>query len=68
VTTAVLMEGNAQYAYLSCCMCAPAWLEPDIAARAAASLISSRGPFRSVWLLIESDIGAQSVVNPPAAD
>jgi len=33
----------------------PLWIDDRLAANAGAELLKSRGPFRRVWALVESD-------------
>jgi ribulose-5-phosphate 4-epimerase/fuculose-1-phosphate aldolase len=55
VAAAFLFEENAHRAYLSAALGGPVWLAEDTAASAGAELIQSRGPFRRVWALVESE-------------
>jgi ribulose-5-phosphate 4-epimerase/fuculose-1-phosphate aldolase len=55
ITAAFLFEENAHRAWLSAGLGAPRFLEEALAVEAGAELIASRGPFRRVWALVESD-------------
>jgi ribulose-5-phosphate 4-epimerase/fuculose-1-phosphate aldolase len=55
VTGAFLLEENARRAWIAASMGEPAWLDAATAADAGAELIKSRGPFRRVWALVESE-------------
>jgi ribulose-5-phosphate 4-epimerase/fuculose-1-phosphate aldolase len=55
VAGAFLFEENAHRAYLSAPLGGPVWLDDETAASAGAELIKSRGPFRRVWALVESE-------------
>ena len=57
VAGAFLFEENAHRAYLSAPLGGPVWLDEETAASAGAELIKSRGPFRRVWALVESEDG-----------
>lgn len=58
VTAAFLLEENAHRAYLSCAIGNPVWIDDQLATDAAAELLRSRGPFRRVWALVESETKA----------
>jgi ribulose-5-phosphate 4-epimerase/fuculose-1-phosphate aldolase len=55
VTAAFLIEENAHRACVSAALGAPVWLDDETIAAAGEELISSRGPFRRVWAMVESD-------------
>jgi ribulose-5-phosphate 4-epimerase/fuculose-1-phosphate aldolase len=55
VASAFLFEENAHRAWLSAPLGGPIWLDEQTAASAGAELIKSRGPFRRVWALVESE-------------
>lgn len=55
VAAAFLLEDNAHRAYVSCVLGKPVWLDDQIAAKAGAELLETRGPFRRIWALVESD-------------
>ena len=57
VAAAFLIEENAHRAYVSCAMGKPVWLDEPTVAAAAEELLASRGPFRRVWALVESEAG-----------
>ncbi len=50
-----LFEENARRAAISASMGSPQWLDSNIASAAGEELLHSRGPFRRVWALVESD-------------
>jgi len=52
---AFLFEENAHRACVSATLGAPGWLDERTAASAGEELLSSRGPFRRVWALVEAD-------------
>ncbi len=52
---AFLFEENARRAHAAASMGRPLWIEDKLAADAGAELLKSRGPFRRVWALVESD-------------
>ncbi len=52
---AFLFEENAHRACVSAQLGKPVWIEEKMAADAGAELLKSRGPFRRVWALVESD-------------
>ena len=54
---AFLFEENARRACISAGLGQPVWIDDDTAAEAGAELIRSRGPFRRVWALVESEDG-----------
>ena len=58
VAAAFLLEENAHRAYVSCALGGPAWLDEKTVAEAGDELLRSRGPFRRVWAMVESDDGA----------
>jgi ribulose-5-phosphate 4-epimerase/fuculose-1-phosphate aldolase len=55
VTAAFLIEENAHRAYISAALGAPVWLDDETIAAAGDELIKSRGPFRRVWAMVESE-------------
>jgi len=55
VAGAFLLEENAHRAWVSASMGTPRWLDEATAAAAGTELIKSRGPFRRVWALVESE-------------
>jgi ribulose-5-phosphate 4-epimerase/fuculose-1-phosphate aldolase len=55
VAGAFVFEENARRACISASLGRPVWLDDDTAAAAGAELIESRGPFRRVWALVESE-------------
>jgi ribulose-5-phosphate 4-epimerase/fuculose-1-phosphate aldolase len=50
-----LFEENARRAAISAQLGKPVWLDEATAADAGAELLKSRGPFKRVWALVESD-------------
>lgn len=52
---AFLFEENAHRACVSAGLGKPVWIDERTAADAGAELLKSRGPFRRVWALVESD-------------
>ena len=55
VAGAFLFEENARRACISATLGAPVWLDDETAASAGAELLQSRGPFKRVWALVESE-------------
>jgi ribulose-5-phosphate 4-epimerase/fuculose-1-phosphate aldolase len=55
VAAAFLLEDNAHRAYVSCALGKPVWLDDQTAAEAREELLKTRGPFRRIWALVESD-------------
>jgi ribulose-5-phosphate 4-epimerase/fuculose-1-phosphate aldolase len=55
VAGAFLLEENAHRACVAASMGKPLWFDEATAADAGAELIKSRGPFRRVWALVESE-------------
>jgi hypothetical protein len=55
VAGAFLLEENAHRAWVCASMGKPLWLDEATAADAGAELLKSRGPFRRVWALVESE-------------
>jgi ribulose-5-phosphate 4-epimerase/fuculose-1-phosphate aldolase len=55
VAGAFLFEENAQRAQLAASMGTPRWIDPATATAAGEELLRSRGPFRRVWSLVESE-------------
>lgn len=55
VASAFLFEENAHRACISATLGAPQWIDEKTAAQAGAELIETRGPFRRVWALVESE-------------
>lgn len=55
VAAAFLIEENAHRAYVSCALGGPVWLDEKTIVDAGEELIRSRGPFRRVWAMVESD-------------
>lgn len=52
---AFLFEENARRACVAAGLGRPVWIDERVAADAGAELLESRGPFRRVWALVESD-------------
>ena len=52
---AFLFEENAHRACISASLGKPVWIDEDTAASAGSELLESRGPFRRVWALVESE-------------
>lgn len=52
---AFLFEENAHRACISAGLGKPVWLDEQTVADTAAELLESRGPFRRVWALVESE-------------
>jgi len=52
---AFLFEENARRAWIAAGLGKPVWLDERTAADAGAELVTSGGPFRRVWALVESD-------------
>ena len=50
-----LFEENARRAHVAASMGKPLWLDDTLAADAGGELLKSRGPFKRVWALVESD-------------
>ena len=55
VAGAFLFEENARRACISAALGAPAWLDERTSADAGTELLASRGPFKRVWALVESE-------------
>jgi len=55
VAAAFLFEENARRACISASLGRPVWLDEQTAADAGAELLKSRGPFKRVWALVESE-------------
>ena len=55
VAGAFLFEENAERACISASLGKPVWIDEATAASAGAELLESRGPFRRVWALVESE-------------
>ena len=55
VAGAFIFEENAERACISATLGEPLWLDDATAASAGAELLESRGPFRRVWALVESE-------------
>ena len=55
VAGAFLFEENARRACISASLGKPVWLDDQTAAEAGAELLKSRGPFKRVWALVESE-------------
>ena len=55
VAGAFLIEENARRAYISCAMGKPVWLDDATVAACAEEFKVSRGAFRRVWSMVESD-------------
>ena len=55
VAGAFLFEENARRACISASLGQPLWLDDQTAAEAGAELLKSRGPFKRVWALVESE-------------
>jgi ribulose-5-phosphate 4-epimerase/fuculose-1-phosphate aldolase len=55
VAGAFLFEENARRACVSAGIGRPVWLDEDTSAAAGQELLASRGPFRRVWALVESE-------------
>jgi len=54
---AFLFEENAHRACISAGLGKPVWLDEETAASAGTELLESRGPFKRVWALVESEDG-----------
>ena len=52
---AFLFEENAHRACISATLGKPLWIDGETAAAAGAELLASRGPFRRVWAMVESE-------------
>jgi ribulose-5-phosphate 4-epimerase/fuculose-1-phosphate aldolase len=52
---AFLFEENARRAMIAASMGQPVWLDDGLAAEAGGELLKSRGPFKRVWALVESE-------------
>ena len=50
-----LFEENARRAHAAASMGKPLWIDDQLAANAGGELLQSRGPFKRVWALVESD-------------
>ena len=50
-----LFEENARRAHAAASMGKPIWIDEKLAADAGGELLKSRGPFKRVWALVESD-------------
>jgi ribulose-5-phosphate 4-epimerase/fuculose-1-phosphate aldolase len=50
-----LFEENARRAHAAASMGRPVWIDDQLAADAGGELLKSRGPFKRVWALVESD-------------
>ncbi len=50
-----LFEENARRAHAAASMGKPLWIDDQLAADAGGELLKSRGPFKRVWALVESD-------------
>lgn len=57
VAGAFLFEENARRACISAGLGGVAWLDDETAAAAGRELLASRGPFKRVWSLVESEDG-----------
>ena len=55
VAAAFLFEENARRACIAASLGRPVWLDDETAAAAGKELLESRGPFRRVWALVESE-------------
>jgi L-ribulose-5-phosphate 4-epimerase len=55
VAGAFLIEENARRAYISCAMGKPVWLDDATIAACAEEFRATRGAFRRVWAMVESD-------------
>lgn len=55
VAGAFLFEENARRACMSASLGGLAWLDDETAAAAGRELLASRGPFKRVWALVESE-------------
>jgi ribulose-5-phosphate 4-epimerase/fuculose-1-phosphate aldolase len=55
VGASFLLEDNAHRAWISAAMGNPVWLDPDVMAEVEEEMLKSRGPFRRIWALCESD-------------
>jgi ribulose-5-phosphate 4-epimerase/fuculose-1-phosphate aldolase len=53
VTGAFFLEENAHRAYLSCTLGQPKWIAPELAESARQELVTTRGPFKRVWAMVE---------------
>lgn len=52
-----LFEENARRAHVAASMGKPIWIDVRMAADAGGELLESRGPFKRVWALVESEHG-----------
>lgn len=52
---AFLFEENARRAHAAASIGKPLWIDDKLAADAGGELLKSRGPFKRVWALVESD-------------
>lgn len=50
-----MFEENARRAHAAASMGKPVWIDDKLAADAGGELLKSRGPFKRVWALVESD-------------
>lgn len=55
VGSTFLFEENARRAHTAASMGKPVWIDEKLAADAGDELLKSRGPFKRVWALVESD-------------
>lgn len=55
VAGAFILEDNAHRAWVSAAMGDPVWLEPKVIAEVEEELVRTRGPFRRIWALCESE-------------
>lgn len=55
VASAFLFEENARRACISASLGGLVWLDEETAAAAGTELLASRGPFKRVWALVESE-------------
>jgi ribulose-5-phosphate 4-epimerase/fuculose-1-phosphate aldolase len=55
VAAAFLLEENAHRACVSAALGGPVWLDEETIAAAGDELLRSRGPFRRVWAMVESE-------------
>jgi ribulose-5-phosphate 4-epimerase/fuculose-1-phosphate aldolase len=55
VAGAFILEDNAHRAWVSAAMGDPVWLEFKVMAEVDEELVRTRGPFRRIWALCESE-------------
>lgn len=55
VASSFILEDNAHRAWVSAAIGNPAWLEPNVMAEIEEELLRTRGPFRRIWAMCESE-------------